>query len=541
MTNEAAATTREFHEGTKLGDGPSSHGSMLTPEGFTPMDRDNLPTPFKRYPDAPRVALPLDVGECDIDAATVLSGQSRASQAELDPSLLARLLFYSAGVSRIRSHEGQVVNWFRAAPAAGNLHPVEVYVVCGALGDIPAGIHHFAPGDFGLETVRTGDRRSVLAAALADEAPLGSSVSLVLTGLPWSTGWKYTTRGFRHIYWDAGSMLAQTLAVADAAGLPARIHLGFVDSTISEELGLDGISEFPVAVVTLGGGAGVPRTEIGGQSDLVGGTPAPASANPVEFPELTMAQHAGDLPDVSAVQRWRKAAAQLGRPATDPSASGDAPPAPPNIEELIRRRGSTRMFREEEISREVAEWCLGVASRPVPGDFTAGGRTLLNHFISVHSVAGMRPGRYRWEKETFTAVSEEEPDTARAEAQRLCLGQALGGDSALTAFHCVDLEELFGALGDRGYRAAQLEAGLAAGRLQLAAFAAGLGGTGLTFFDDAVSTAFDTPDACMLVTAVGASDYRSRPGGYPGEPTEMSGFAPSVVERFKARFEKDDG
>lgn len=46
-------------------------------------------------------------------------------------------------------------------------------------------------------------------------------------------------------------------------------------------------------------------------------------------------------------------------------------------------------------------------------------------------------------------------------------------------------------LGDRGYRVAQLEAALTAGRLYLTTYAhRDLGGTGLTFFDDMVTDFF---------------------------------------------------
>ena len=82
----------------------------------------------------------------------------------------------------------------------------------------------------------------------------------------------------------------------------------------------------------------------------------------------------------------------------------------------------------------------------------------------------------------------------------------------------------FESLGARGYRAAQLEAGIVAGRLQLAAFALGLGGTGLTFFDDPVSQFFGTGDACLLVSSIGVPAYRSKPGGRPGAPTELTSF-----------------
>jgi nitroreductase len=108
--------------------------------------------------------------------------------------------------------------------------------------------------------------------------------------------------------------------------------------------------------------------------------------------------------------------------------------------------------------------------------------------------------------------------------QHLCYDQPLGGDSAYTVFHSTNLEKVLADVGPRGYRAALFESGLAAGRLQLAAFSLGLGATGLTFYDDEVKEVFDTDAACMLVTAVGVPDYRSRPGGRPRRPTHLVGF-----------------
>ena len=97
-------------------------------------------------------------------------------------------------------------------------------------------------------------------------------------------------------------------------------------------------------------------------------------------------------------------------------------------------------------------------------------------------------------------------------------------------FHAADLDEVLGALGSRGYRAAQLEAGIAAGRLALAAFTLGYGATGLTFYDEAVAQFFDTSAACMLVTSVGIPDYQSTAGGLPGAPTELANFG-ELMER----------
>ena len=60
-----------------------------------------------------------------------------------------------------------------------------------------------------------------------------------MTGVPWRTGWRYRERGFRHIYWDAGTMLAQLLALADSTGLTARLFTTFPDAEVAALVGAD--------------------------------------------------------------------------------------------------------------------------------------------------------------------------------------------------------------------------------------------------------------------------------------------------------------
>ncbi|HYB41778.1 MAG TPA: hypothetical protein VEL75_08420, partial [Candidatus Methylomirabilis sp.] len=93
----------------------------------------------------------------------------------------------------------------------------------------------------------------------------------------------------------------------------------------------------------------------------------------------------------------------------------------------------------------------------------------------------------------------------------LCLEQALGGASSATVFFLADLERALTSLGNRGYRVANLEAGLVGGRLYLAAYAQRFGATGLTFYDDDVAAFFSSPGRgkdALFVTALGRSIQR---------------------------------
>ena len=71
-----------------------------------------------------------------------------------------------------------------------------------------------------------------------------------------------------------------------------------------------------------------------------------------------------------------------------------------------------------------------------------------------------------------------------------------------------DLDAYLGALGGRGYRVAQLQAAVAAGRLYLGAYAQCLGASGITFYDDAVSEFFGARWSPMLAVVLGPEGAR---------------------------------
>jgi hypothetical protein len=126
-------------------------------------------------------------------------------------------------------------------------------------------------------------------------------------------------------------------------------------------------------------------------------------------------------------------------------------------------------------------------------------------YLIANAVQGLDPGVCVFRDGELLLL---ERGDFRREAGFLCLEQELGATAAATHFLMADLPRIFDALGARGYRAAQLEAGIVAGRLYLGAYAYRFGATGLTFYDDAV-TEFFSPDAagksCVLVTAIGES------------------------------------
>ena len=81
---------------------------------------------------------------------------------------------------------------------------------------------------------------------------------------------------------------------------------------------------------------------------------------------------------------------------------------------------------------------------------------------------------------------------------------------------------LSAAIDDRGYREAQIDAGIACGRLQLAATALGFGATGMTFVDTELPAVIGAPLAGLLLTCLGVAPFRTTRAGTPRNPRDVS-------------------
>ena len=440
-------------------------------------DLDRLPWFYKRYADElPRVELPRELPSTSAPAVAVLAGTADVAPGELDLAQLSRLLHLSAGV--VRTVERPYATWlFRAAGSAGARFPMELYVVVPEGAGLPAGTHWYHPQDHALLQV--------------GPPPRGGSPAVVVTGVPWRTGWRYRERGYRHVYWDSGTMLSQLLAAADSAGLTASLYSRLPDRAVTALVGADGVHEWPVAVVSLGDRA--PALEATGPAAT-----GEIDADPVEFPLATAAQRAGDGDALG--EPWAR-----GAPVEVPDAS-----AAPVEQVVLSRSSQRRMDPARSLSGSVLRCCLGVALREV----------FVPHFVVVHAVDGLEPGVYRWPELTAPA----RPGELRKELYRICLDQGLPRDAAFVVIGAADV----GALDDREYREAQLTAGLVEGRLHLAAYALGASASGMTFLDSEIPALLGEPLDALLFTCVGVPEYRPKAGGLPGAPAEFRQVQPRL-------------
>jgi len=489
-----------YHNGTK-------HSYQSVRSSRHSLDFSNQPIPFKIYKTLEPIPLPRELTAVTMPALRAIAGSPAGMAGDCIPDLpaIAMLLYLSAGITR----ERRVGDWeyqFRAAACTGALYHIELYLVCGDLAGLPAGLYHFGVHDFALRRIREGDYRSVLVEATGGEHAVAAAPAVVIcTSTYWRNAWKYQARAYRHSFWDSGTILANLLAAAAGLGVPARIVLGFADAAVNQLLDVDSDHEASLAVVPLGRTTNSPSGDAPAAPPLHLDT-VPLSQFEVDYPAIRTMHAASSLASSEEAARWR-GAGPLGDP---PPASGRMVPLQPlgdadapadSVTEVIQRRGSTRSFARKPLTLAQLSTMLDRATREIPADFLdPPGATLITPYVIVHAVEDLAPGAYVYHR-SERALELLREGNFRKEAGYLGLQQELPGDASANVYCLINLDPVLARYGNRGYRAAQLEGGIIGGKLYLAAYAQRIGATGLTFYDDDV-TAFFSPHAAPKESGV---------------------------------------
>jgi SagB-type dehydrogenase family enzyme len=505
MSNRDLDAAWTYHNSTK-----HSYESLYTDPHS--LDWANQPLPFKIYKTLDPMPMPRDLLPSGVPALSAVSAFNPPSETPSVPSLalLASLLYFSAGITKRKPYPGGEI-LFRAAACTGALYHIELYLVCSDLPELKAGVYHFGPGDFALRCLRQGDYRAVLMQATGGEPAVAAApLTLIGTGTYWRNAWKYRARTYRHCFWDSGTIVANLLAVSAAHAVPAKVVMGFVDELVNRLLGLDTEREAALTLVTLGHAAQGPPSSPPPLESLVLDT-VPLSNKEVAYPAIRVIHAASSLSEAGEAatwhgrippHNWSDPTGELFplRPLNDVDAPTDT------IEQVILRRGSSRRFAQVPISFTQLSTLLLRATGGIPADFLDPPSAMLNDlYLIVNAVDDLPSGTYVFRRD-HRALELLRRGSFRRDAGYLGLMQEIPADASVNVFFLADLRAAFERFGNRGYRAAQLEAGLIGGKLYLAAYAQGLGASGLTFFDDDVIRFF-APHAAdksvMFLVALG--------------------------------------
>jgi SagB-type dehydrogenase family enzyme len=553
----------DYHEATK-----HSEASLMTSRHY--LDFNNKPIPFKIYLELPSITLPISFPTPEVNALSCISGMinqrsyhdtnglttttktsrnsnNSSNTPELDAENLAEILFFSAGITREMKYP--YGNYYmRAASATGALYPIELYVVCDDISsNLMAGVYHFSPADFSLTQIRKGTYKRYLAAAANNHDIANSAITVVFTSFAWRNAWKYQSRSYRHWFWDSGVIASNLLATTYAMRLPTRIITGFLDDTVNQLLCVEDQREAAIAMAAIGAGSSkdiIAPSQQEKEIDRISFLSIPkiralSKRGEINYPEIWELNQASKLTSKQEIEGWISNAhrhhqllSAASHRSQDRGTDSDNIIITPNeleegiknsrsLKETILWRGSSRRFARSNISLTTLKTILYNSSRGVPMDIFRDGNSLLDIYFIANGVDNLTPGAYFYNRNGSVTSSNtsiekiKEIASSRNISGYLCLGQSLFRDASVVFFLMTDLQAVLRSLGNRGYRASQFEAGIIAGKIYLAAYALGIGASGSTFFDDAVTEAFSphaSNKSTMIAVGIGVPAYKASPG-----------------------------
>jgi len=555
--NKKIEHTLKYHEKTK-------HSQINVMNSGHYLDWNNRPIPFKIYSDLTSRPLAANFPIPSMNAIKAIRGvinnkekpvvtesndveiASNHNPKSISLTDISSLLFFSCGITRHMKY-GSTSYYMRAASATGALYPIEVYLVCDSLTDksLDAGVYHFNPGEFSLVPLRSGDYRNVLSSFAGNNVSISNSaISLVFTSDAWRNAWKYQSRSYRHWFWDAGVIIANLLAVGHSMDLNVRLTLDFIDDKVNNLLGLETHKEASIVIASLDhtltssnkkNGNRIQETTLSQDQTIVkpiSHNIYPLSSREIFYPEIWKAYDSSKLLDNKEVASWSKIhhIDWMGKnqQLKENKQSNDFTRyylaqdlidynSVTSIGKVILKRGSTRNFLNDSIPSKVLSSILLNSSQScgnIPVDYKADNSGLIDYYILINSVEGLESGGYYLDKYSKCLEFLRKRPT-KDFSGHLCLDQSLFADASAVIFLMADLGNVLGTLGNRGYRAAQLESGIIAGKIYLLSYACGIGASGSTFYDDEV-TDFFCPNnkqmATMMAIGLGVPSYKSRSG-----------------------------
>ena len=161
---------------------------------------------------------------------------------------LSQLLYSAQGITGER-HGVKL----RAAPSAGALFPMELYVFVRNIKDLKPGLYHYLPQEHSLKVIRTGNLSDDLMKAGLNQAALKKAdLVIALSAVPSRMDWKYGSRTMRYIHIEAGHIAQNVLLQAVSLGLGAVPIGAFKDSAVDRLLGINGKIQVSVYLIAVG-------------------------------------------------------------------------------------------------------------------------------------------------------------------------------------------------------------------------------------------------------------------------------------------------
>ena len=161
---------------------------------------------------------------------------------------LANLLWATQGITGDSSSP-----WYRTAPSAGALHPIDTYLVIHQVKDLDPGIYSLRLPEFSLKMEKSGDFSQQIAhAALDQQMARSAAVVFVWVAVIARSRQKYRQRAYRYIYLDCGHIGQNLYLAATAMGLGCCGIAAFFDEEVNSLVGVEGREKTAIYLATVG-------------------------------------------------------------------------------------------------------------------------------------------------------------------------------------------------------------------------------------------------------------------------------------------------
>lgn len=200
-----------------------------------------------------RLPAPASVTVAHIDLRdAILHRESRRSYRKepMTPEELSFLLWCTQGVKREVTGEYT----FRTVPSAGARHAFETYVLVNNVEGVPPGLYRYLAIEHLLAEVSAepGIADKVFHACLYQQFAKKNGVTIIWTAVPYRMTWRYSERGYRYLFLDAGHACQNLYLGAEAVGCGVCAIGAFDDEAMNQLLGLDGETQFVIYIATVG-------------------------------------------------------------------------------------------------------------------------------------------------------------------------------------------------------------------------------------------------------------------------------------------------
>ncbi|MFD0771846.1 SagB family peptide dehydrogenase [Bacillus sp. CGMCC 1.60114] len=462
------------------------------------VDWEDGPLSYKLYRDLPGIPLSSEV---------TLTLENLEVSTEPNLREIGHFLWYVFGItqfcqSTLPTPEINFMQSYRRfVPSGGGLYPNELYIYL-KTENVPVGIYHYDVAHHRLVLVREGHFDSYVTRALGNSCDISTCFGVVFVStMFWKNFFKYHNFSYRLQGLDAGVLIGQLQEVAKKFGFTSSVHFQFLDRAINHLLGLSEKEESAYAVIPLSINFETPQfnneddatnievsaTQLCEELPIIHHNHYVRSRKIAEYPMLIQMNEASMLESTRAFQKIKSE--------TNKMRDGQALVLPRikrmsyDLASACQNRFSPEMdFTFKKMSQEQLTKLLYDATDSFAYqndlDETHEARMIrVSLYVCVLGVEGIQNGVYHYDSDAH-ALRQVQLGDHRLLLQSGMTFHNVNLFQVPLCLHVVgDKNHLKTALGYRGYRIQQMEAGILVQKLLLAASALGLGGHPLLGFD----------------------------------------------------------